>query len=166
MVLSTGYFKFIALLFSIIFTFSTLTSLSAVSVMSQAGEEDSEKPSVSTTQNSGEFSGKSHYQRKKTKIPYKDPRLACLMSFIIPGGGGHFYLRNDIKGVTFCVGLTLGYAAALFYMYSGTLGGKGKSSLIIGGLVGLISIVIHVVSMVEAYNDAVKINEARFYRDY
>lgn len=98
------------------------------------------------------------------KVPYKDPRLSCILSFIIPGMG-EFYLRNDVKGVIFFLTTTTAYVLSFYYLYQGLLGSGGdpRNKLIIGGIGFVASLVLHIVGMVEAYNDAVEINEARYY---
>ena len=42
-----------------------------------------------------EFNRKTPARREYSTMPQeRDPRLACLLSLILPGGG-HIYLRND-----------------------------------------------------------------------
>lgn len=95
------------------------------------------------------------------KIPYKDPRLSCLLSLIIPGGG-EFYLRRDVKGVMFCISTTTVYLLSFYYLYLGFTSGT-KSNLWTGVVGTVLGGILHVVGMVESYNDAVEINEARYY---
>lgn len=98
------------------------------------------------------------------RVPYKDPRLSCLLSFIIPGGG-EFYLRNDIKGLTFCLTTTTAYLLSFYYLYqSVSVGGSDARNKLITGSIGFVTaVIVHIVGMVESYNDAVEINEARYY---
>ena len=99
----------------------------------------------------------------KDKVVYKDPRLSCILSFIVPGMG-EYYLRNDIKGTIFFLTTTTVYLLSFYYLYQGLIGGSGaKDKLIIGGIGSVAALVLHIVGMVESYNDAVEINEARFY---
>jgi hypothetical protein len=94
---------------------------------------------------------------------YKDPRLSCLLS-IFPGAG-HFYLRKDLKGALFCLAVFSNYTLGGYYLYkySITSGSTKKSNLIYGGVFMLIGGIIHAINMVEAYNDAIEINE-RLYK--
>ncbi|MCB1145863.1 MAG: hypothetical protein KDK38_03620 [Leptospiraceae bacterium] len=95
------------------------------------------------------------------KIPYKDPRLACLLSLILPGGG-EFYLRKDVKGIAFCLSTTTVYLLSFYYLYLGLTSGT-QSNLWTGVVGSVLGGILHVVGMVESYNDAVIINEARYY---
>lgn len=98
------------------------------------------------------------------RIPYKDPRLACILSVVIPGGG-EFYLRNDMKGITFCLTTTTAYLLSFYFLYQalGGGGGEARSNLIAGSIGFIAATILHIVGMVESYNDAVQINEARYY---
>ena len=91
----------------------------------------------------------------------KDPRLACILSLMIPGGG-HIYLRRDLKGIGFCVATGASYAAAGYFAYDSFLGdsasGDLKTRMVLPGLFFLVSIIIHTVGIVEAYADAEKMN--------
>ncbi|RME93317.1 MAG: hypothetical protein D6767_01225 [Candidatus Hydrogenedentota bacterium] len=99
----------------------------------------------------------------KDKVIYKDPRLSCILSFMVPGMG-EYYLRNDVKGTIFFLTTTSTYALSFYYLYTGLRGGSaGKNQLIIGSIGTVAALVLHIVGMVESYNDAVEINEARFY---
>lgn len=99
----------------------------------------------------------------KDKVVYKDPRLSCILSFIVPGMG-EYYLRNDIKGTIFFLTTTTVYLLSFYYLYLGFISGpSGKDKLIIGGIGSVAAMVLHIVGIVESYNDAVEINEARFY---
>ncbi|MCP4135693.1 MAG: hypothetical protein GY754_32295 [bacterium] len=97
----------------------------------------------------------------------KDPRLACLLSLMIPGGGGQIYLRKDLKGIGFCLATSAGYGLTGYYLYNYFLGSATdtdiKSKFIISGLLLTISIVIHVVGIIEAYSDAEEMNKENYY---
>jgi TM2 domain-containing membrane protein YozV len=101
-----------------------------------------------------------------TKNDKKDPRLACLLSVIIPGSG-HIYLRRDLKGIGFCVATGSGYIATGVYAYKKFLGsGKDdsfKSKVIVTSLMFFVSTVLHVVGIVEAYADTEEINKKNEY---
>ncbi len=95
----------------------------------------------------------------------KDPRLACLLSLIIPGGG-HIYLRRDLKGIGFCLAAGTGYTVTGYYLYRSFIQDKGadfRSKVIVSGLLFFISALIHVVGIVEAYADAEEMNKRSYY---
>lgn len=96
----------------------------------------------------------------------KDPRLACLLSLVVPGGG-HVYLKEDLKGIFFCLATAGFYSAAAYYTYlawSGDSSGtEEKSKYIISGVLFFVGVIFHVVGIVEAYNDAIEINETKYY---
>lgn len=96
------------------------------------------------------------------RVPYKDPRLACLLSLILPGSG-EVYLRKDVKGISFCLATTTAYLLSFYFLYQALLGANARQNYITGGLSFLAATVLHIVGMVESYNDAVQINEARYY---
>lgn len=114
-----------------------------------------------------EFSHRASERRSEAPSQQdKDPRLACLLSIIIPGGG-HVYLRKDVKAVSFFALTSVLYASTGFFFYralfAGASGAEMKSRLMIAGLMFAISAAIHAIGVVEAYNDAVDINEKKFY---
>jgi hypothetical protein len=156
----TKPYRIITAAFTLVFTLTCFGSLQAISIGAMTQEQGQQGTS------SGEFSGRTTENVQKESAPYKDPRLACLLSFIIPGGGGQFYLRNDVKAVVFCLGVSIGYLASAYFLFTGFLPSTGGSNFVIGAITGLVGLVIHIVSMVESYNNAVEINEARFYRNY
>jgi len=95
----------------------------------------------------------------------KDPRLACLLSLIVPGGG-HIYLRKDLKGIGFCVATGAGYTVTGYYLYRSfiqKIGPDFQSKVIVSGLLFFISAIVHVVGIVEAYADAEEINKKNIY---
>jgi len=162
---------FFAKILIVIFTYTSFSSLYSISVGAMAGDnkgasnQDDFPPAVNAPD---EFAGKVVSSAPKRAAIYKDPRLSCLLSFIIPGGGGHFYLRKDVKATIFCLGVSIGYLASAYFVFQGFLGNPASatSNYVIGAILGLVGVVVHIVSMVEAYNDAVKINAAKFYKDY
>ena len=103
------------------------------------------------------------YERSRHEM---DPRLACLLSLIIPGGG-HIYLRKDLTGIGIFMSTLVGYSFAGYYLYVGldddASDTEKKSKLVISGLLFTVAIIVHIVGIVEAYNDAIEINEERFY---
>ncbi len=142
--------------------FYLVPSLYAVTVEEAAGKR--ERP---TPQYYDELGTKAQERRDaKSVLQEKDPRLACMLSLIIPGGG-HIYLKEDLKGISFCLLSVLGYSASGYYLYAGLIGDSSgterKSMLVVSGLLFVVAAIIHVVGMVEAYNDAIEINEKRFY---
>jgi hypothetical protein len=157
--------KIISLSILIIFSMHIyiLPSVYAVTVEEQAGKRT--KDSVSS--NDDEFVKKTPARRTSTGgVEEKDPRLACLLSLIIPGGG-QIYLKKDLKGAAFFSLSVVGYSAAGYYLYKGITGdasgAEKKSKIVISGLFFLLGIIFHVVGIVEAYNDAIEINEKSYY---
>ena len=77
-------------------------------------------------------------------------------------GSGHIYLRKDLKGIGFCLATATGYSLTGVYIYRSFLGSASSGSLatrlMMPGLFFLISIILHVVGIVEAYADAEEIN--------
>jgi len=104
---------------------------------------------------------------KSYAAPRKDPRLACLLSLVVPGGGGQIYLRKDLKGIGFCLLTGTGYTLTAYFTYH-FLAGPGKDTslktrIIIPGMLLMVSMIFHIVGVVEAYNDAEEINNEDLY---
>jgi len=169
---SNKILKFISafIVFTMFFQYGISTQLMAITVEEQVFDKDNSDPFKNETQISShkkEYKDFDSLKNKKAiemynKIPYKDPRLACLLSFIVPGTG-EFYLRKDIKGIAFCLSTAALYALSFYYLYLNFKTSDGKSNLIIGSIGAVAAIVMHVITIVESYNDAVEINEARYY---
>ena len=162
---SGSIFKIIS--FSVIILFLThiyiLPAVHAVTVEEQAGKKTSD--SISTDDD--EFVRKTPARRAYSGgAEEKDPRLACLLSLIMPGGG-QIYLKKDLKGAAFFTLTVVGYSAAGYYLYNAIVGdatgAEKKSKVVIAGLFFLLGVIFHVVGIVEAYNDAVEINEKNYY---
>ncbi|MBN2403332.1 MAG: hypothetical protein JXN64_13175 [Spirochaetes bacterium] len=158
-------FKIISLSVLIVFSLHVfvLPSVFALTVEEQAGKRTRD----SIVSNEDEFIRKTPARRGSSAgAEEKDPRLACLLSLIIPGGG-HIYLKKDLKGAAFFFLSVAGYSAAGYYLYKGiagdTDGAEKKSKIVISGLFFLLGIIFHVVGIVEAYNDAIEINEKNYY---
>lgn len=156
--------RFFSLALMILFTlqFHLLPSAYALTVEEQAGSKAKKE-----SRYGDEFSKKAPVRRDdRGGSQEKDPRLACLLSLMIPGGG-HIYLKKDLKGVGFCLLSAAGYGASGYYFYVAMTGdysgAEKKSKMVMGGLFFLVAAIIHVVGIVEAYNDAIEINEKRFY---
>lgn len=113
-----------------------------------------------------EFSQKAQERREESPNMQRDPRLACLLSLIIPGGG-HVYLKNDLKAAGFCLLTATAYSVSAYYLYVALIktdsSTEKKSRLILSGLLFVVGALVHVVGIVEAYNDAIEINEKQFY---
>jgi hypothetical protein len=140
-----------------------LPSVSAMTVEEQAGK----KITDSVISNDDEFVKKTKARRATSGgVEEKDPRLACLLSLVIPGGG-QIYLKKDLKGIAFFSLTVVGYSAAGYYLYKALMGdasgAEKKSKIVISGLFFLLGIIFHVVGIVEAYNDAIEINEKSYY---
>lgn len=158
-------FKRISLFVLVIFTlqFYILPSAYSVTVEEQALRKSADR----NTAPDDDFDRKTPARRDNNRIPgERDPRLACLLSLIVPGGG-EIYLRNDIKGIAFFILPVAGYSFAGYYLYQAYKDDAGetekKSKYIISGLLLLVSVILHVVGIVESYNDAIEINEKHFY---
>ncbi len=143
------------------FYFNMLPYGYSITVEEQAGKRASKKVYVDEL-------SKKVPERRDTKRSglERDPRLACLLSLIIPGGG-HIYLRSDLKGVGFCLFSATFYGLSGYYIYSAIKGDyagtEKKSRMVISGLLFVVAAIVHVVGIVEAYNDAIEINEKRVF---
>ena len=97
-----------------------------------------------------------------------NPRLVCLLSVLMPGGG-HFYLNNDVKGMSFCLAAGIGYTATGFFMVKTMLAETGsaeyKNYLLLSGFFLFISLIIHIVGIIEAYTDAEEINKEKLFKN-
>lgn len=107
--------------------------------------------------------------KEKSKEEEKEeinPRLVCLLSVIMPGGG-HFYLNNDMKGIGFCLAAGIGYTATGYFMVKTMLAETGsvsyKNNLLLTGFLFFITIVIHFVGIIEAYTDADEISREKLF---
>ncbi|MFH0974592.1 MAG: hypothetical protein V1874_02275 [Spirochaetota bacterium] len=143
--------------------FCILPSVSALTVEEQAGKKAADTTAITED----EFVRKTQARRGyNTNAEQKDPRLACLLSLVVPGGG-QIYLKKDLKGIAFFSLTVAGYSAAGFYLYKAInndySGSEKKSKIVISGLFFLVGIIFHTVGIVEAYNDAIEINEKSFY---
>lgn len=162
---SKKYFRTISIISLAIFvlSFYVIPSAYSITVAEQARKaEKKDTPAIYD-----EFSKKTQERRDFDRFQQKrDPRLACLLSLMTPGAG-HIYLRQDLKGIAILGTSLIGYSSAGYYLYasmdSGSSSGEGKSKIIISGLLFLVAFIIHVVGIVEAYNDAIEINEEEFY---
>lgn len=151
----------IALMFVFTLDFYFTRAAMGVTVEEQAGRKRRKRQTYSD-----EFTRKAPARRDRKGAQNKDPRLACLLSLIVPGGG-HIYLRKDIKGIGFCLLTTSFYSASGYYLYrtisKGADGSEKKSKFVITGVLFAVGVIFHVVGIVEAYNDTIEINETRYY---
>lgn len=117
-------------------------------------------------QQDDEFAQKAQERREESAQMQRDPRLACLLSLIVPGAG-HVYLRNDVKAAGFCLLTVTAYSVSAYYLYVALMktdsSTEKKSRLILSGLLFVVGALVQVVGIVEAYNDAIEINEKQFY---
>ncbi len=158
------YLKITAIctIFLFINSFYIAPTAFAITVEEIAGSKGKNK-SKNKDNTIGSFYGKKVIKRKgSVTVMKKDPRLSCILSLIVPGSG-HIYLRKDLKGVGFCLAAGAAYGAAGYYAYD-SFAGSGKDSsdnskLIITGLIFFIAAIIHVVGIIESYNDAETINK-------
>jgi hypothetical protein len=95
-----------------------------------------------------------------------NPRLVCLLSVIMPGGG-HFYLNNDIKGIGFCLAAGIGYTATGYFMVKTMLADIGstafKNYILLTSFLFFVTIVVHFVGIIEAYSDADELNKEKLF---
>ena len=87
--------------------FYLIPSLYAVTVEEAAGKRERTSP-----QYYDELGTKAQERRDSKAVPQeKDPRLACMLSLIVPGGE-YIYLKEDLKGISFCMLTVVGYSAS------------------------------------------------------
>jgi len=102
----------------------------------------------------------------KRKRADKNPRLVCLLSVLMPGGG-HFYLNNDSKGMGFCLAAGVGYTATGYFMVKTLLAEVGttefKNYLLLSGFLFFITLIVHFVGIIEAYDDADEMSRAKMF---
>ena len=160
-----NFLKKISLFIILIFILNVyvLPSAYSVTIEEQALRKSSEKQNNSED----EFDRKTPARRDSNRgAQEKDPRLACLLSLIIPGAG-EIYLRNDIKGIIFFALPIVGYSFAGYYLFQAFMADvsetEKKSRYLVSGLLLLVSVIIHIVGIVETYNDAIEINEKNLY---
>jgi hypothetical protein len=151
---------FLAMLF--VLHFHLVPAIHSITVEEQAGKKAEQAPSYTD-----EFAQKVPERRDaRRRHQERDPRLACLLSLMLPGGG-QIYLREDLKGAGFCLLTGAAYGASGYYLYQAFRGDyegtEKKSKMVISGLFFVVGAIIHVVGIVEAYNDAVEINDRNFY---
>lgn len=95
-----------------------------------------------------------------------NPRLVCLLSVVMPGGG-HFYLGNDTKGIAFCLAAGLGYTVSGFFFVRTMLADIGsvqhRNYLLLTGFFFFITLIVHFVGIIEAYSDAEEINKKNLF---
>jgi hypothetical protein len=154
------FVMFLAVLFAL--HFHLVPAVYSITVEEQAGKKGEQAPAYAD-----EFSQKVPERRDaKSRYQERDPRLACLLSLMLPGGG-QIYLREDLKGAGFCLLTGAAYGASGYYLYqafSGDYEGtEMKSKMVISGLFFVVGAIIHVVGIVEAYNNALEINQRSFY---
>lgn len=105
---------------------------------------------------------------KKKKVKEINPRLVCLLSVIMPGGG-HFYLNNDSKGIAFCIAAGTGYTASGIFLIKTMLAERGsvayRNYLLLTGFIFFITLIVHFVGIIEAYSDAEEINKKNLFKN-
>ncbi|HPA71577.1 MAG TPA: hypothetical protein PKY31_04870 [Spirochaetota bacterium] len=151
---------FLAIIFAL--GFHVVPAVQSITVEEQAGKKAGQAPTFSD-----EFSQRVPERRdSKVRQEQRDPRLACLLSLMLPGGG-QIYLREDLKGAGFCLLTGAAYGVSGYYLYQAFQGDyegtEKKTKLVVSGLFFVVGAIIHVVGIVEAYNDAVEINQRNYY---
>jgi len=169
----------IATIFVFLASFYFIPSVSAITL----GEIKPDKPAIESGKKNSDTEDsnkKTSEEKKPEKIPEKqeeadkksddneeiNPRLVCLLSVIMPGGG-HFYMNNDVKGIGFCLAAGIGYTVTGYFMVKTMLADTGstayKNYLLLTGFLFFITIVIHFVGIIEAYSDAEEMNKERLF---
>lgn len=104
--------------------------------------------------------------QSEDKRDEKNPRLVCLLSVIMPGGG-HFFLNQDAKGLSFCIAAGIGYTATGYFLIKASLADTGtrkyKNYLLMTGFLFFMTLIVHFVGIVEAYSDADKLNRKNLF---
>ena len=147
------------------------------------GEIKPDKPAADTVKKAEEndaLKNKKAEEKHPEKIPEKqkepekkeegekeiNPRLVCLLSVVMPGGG-HFYMNNDVKGLGFCLAAGIGYTATGFFMVKTMLSDTGstayKNYLLLTGFLLFITLIVHFVGIIEAYSDAEELNKQKLF---
>ena len=158
--------------FIFITNFHILPVVNAITIEEQAAKSRMEKMMDQEKSKSGKAGKKKKIFQKEIEPrsdlmgrQKKDPRLACLLSLIIPGGG-QIYLRKDLKGIGFCLAAGIGYSVTGYYIYYSFVQNPGtdfRTKIIISGLLFFVSVLVHIVGIVEAYSDANEINKENYY---
>ena len=144
------FISFLVIITFIITSSFNIANLNAITIKQEADKEAKKTKRGQSSEKDGQ-----RVDEKKT-----DPRLACLLSVIVPGAG-HVYIRKDVKGIGFCLGAGAGYTASAYFFYNSVLssGGSGSTGVILSGVFLLIATIVHIVGVVEVYSDAKEINE-------
>lgn len=142
-------------------TLGEIKSENGASQVKKGGGEEDKKLPVKSDDTLKEGKGKSRPDKKEV-----NPRLVCLLSAILPGGG-HFYMNNDAKGMSFCLAAGAGYTVTGFFMVKTMLADRGsvgyKNYLLLTGFLFFITLVIHFVGIIEAYSDADEMNKKNLF---
>lgn len=174
----------ISIFFSSIYALPSLTAITLGEIKSDKEAETVKKDTVKD-----DSALKKDEKDKKTVIPEKDdkkkkasedktrdketkkvkeinPRLVCLLSVVMPGGG-HFYLGNDTKGIAFCMAAGFGYTVSGFFFVKTMLADIGsvqyRNYLMLTGFFFFITLIVHFVGIIEAYSDAEEINKKNLF---
>lgn len=146
-----------------------LPSLSAIT-LGDIKPDNGSKTAVEEKVPAGEKSGlRNDLPQGTPTVPQEDdinPRLVCLLSVIMPGGG-HFYLNQDAKGLSFCIAAGMGYTATGYFLIKSTFSDMGsreyKNYLLMTGFLFFMTLIIHFVAIVEAYSDADELNKKNLF---
>jgi len=167
--------KIISILIACIFTMSIyiLPSASAITLGelrsgSETSTDKTKAPAEEAKVKPEEKTPKPELKEGKEDKKYINPRLVCLLSVILPGGG-HFYMNNDAKGLSFCLATGAGYTITGLFMIKTMLADRGsvayKNYLLLTGFFFFITLIIHFVGIIEAYSDADELNKKNLFND-
>jgi hypothetical protein len=146
----------------------TLGEIKPDRIENEAAKKTYDKETVDTKKNEEKQPAKQKYPEKKIedKAEEVNPRLVCLLSVVMPGGG-HFYMNNDVKGIGFCLAAGIGYTATGFFMVKTMLSDTGttayKNYLLLTGFLLFITLIVHFVGIIEAYSDAEEMNKQKLF---
>lgn len=147
-------------------TLGEIKSGSGASGSGKSSAEQDAKVPVKSEESSKDKKSEASPDNQKELKKEVNPRLVCLLSVIMPGGG-HFYMNNDAKGMSFCLAAGVGYTVTGFFMVKTMLADTGsvayKNYLLLTGFVFFITLIIHFVGVIEAYSDADELNKKNLF---
>ncbi len=150
------------------FSFYLTPTLSAITLGELEAEKTNEHQIEKSEKSANTSNSDSITPGSRTVVAKEEmnPRLVCLLSVIMPGGG-HFYLNQDAKGLSFCIAAGIGYTATGYFLIKASFSDTGsteyKNYLLMTGFLFFMTLIIHFVGIVEAYSDADEINKRKLF---
>ena len=144
----------ISIFFSNIYVLPSLSAITLGEIKSEnesgSAGYDSEKKGV-TPEKDDKKKPLSEEKAPGEKTKEINPRLVCLLSVVMPGGG-HFYLGNDAKGIAFCLAAGFGYTVSGFFFVKTMLADIGsvqhRNYLLLTGFFFFITLIVHFVGII------------------